>query len=71
MQEQEEQQTKQWTKRRNLYHLGREHTKERANRNFRELLSALQGNGQIRHVETCPDFFSLQEYTQQNTVSKF
>jgi hypothetical protein len=32
---------------------------------------ALQGNGPIRHVETCPDFFSLQEYTQQNTLSKF
>jgi hypothetical protein len=30
-----------------------------------------QGNGPIRHVETCPDFFSLQEYTQQNTLSKF
>jgi hypothetical protein len=31
----------------------------------------LQGNGPIRHVETCPDFFSLQEYTQQDTLSKF
>jgi hypothetical protein len=31
----------------------------------------LQGNGPIRHVETCPDFFSLQEYTQQNPLSKF
>jgi hypothetical protein len=30
-----------------------------------------QGNGPIRHVETCPDFFLLQEYTQQNTLSKF
>jgi hypothetical protein len=30
-----------------------------------------QENGPIRHVETCPDFFSLQEYTQQNTLSKF
>jgi hypothetical protein len=30
------------------------------------------GNGAIRHVETCPDFFfSLQEYTQQNPLSKF
>jgi hypothetical protein len=29
------------------------------------------GNGPIRHVETCPDFFSLQEYTQQNPLSKF
>jgi hypothetical protein len=29
--------------------------------------------GPIRHVETCPDFFffSLQEYTQQNPLSKF
>jgi hypothetical protein len=31
----------------------------------------LQGNGPIRHVETCPVFFSLQEYTQQNPLSKF
>jgi transcription elongation factor Elf1 len=31
----------------------------------------LQGNGPIRHVETCPDFFSLQEYIQQNPLSKF
>jgi hypothetical protein len=34
----------------------------------------LQGNGLIRHVETCPDvffFFSLQEYIQQNPLSKF
>jgi hypothetical protein len=30
-----------------------------------------QGNGPIRHVETCPEFFSLQEYTQQNPLSKF
>jgi hypothetical protein len=31
-----------------------------------------QGNGPIRHVETCPDFFfSLQEYTQRNPLSKF
>jgi hypothetical protein len=30
-----------------------------------------QENGPIRHVETCPDFFSLQEHTQQNTLSKF
>jgi hypothetical protein len=30
-----------------------------------------QGNGPIRHVETCSDFFSLQEYTQQNPLSKF
>jgi hypothetical protein len=30
-----------------------------------------QKNGPIRHVETCPDFFTLQEYTQQNTLSKF
>jgi hypothetical protein len=35
------------------------------------LTQHLQGNGPIRHVETCPDFFSLQEYTQQNTLSKF
>jgi hypothetical protein len=28
-----------------------------------------QGNGPIRHIETCPDFFfSLQEYTQQNPL---
>jgi hypothetical protein len=36
------------------------------------LLLNLQENGPIRHVETCPDFFfSLQEYTQQNPLSKF
>jgi hypothetical protein len=28
----------------------------------------LQGNGPIRHIETCPDFFFLQEYTQQNPL---
>jgi hypothetical protein len=36
-----------------------------------ESLESSQGNGPIRHVETCPDFFSLQEYTQQNLLSKF
>jgi hypothetical protein len=36
-----------------------------------DVLLDSQGNGPIRHVETCPDFFSLQEYTQQNTLSKF
>jgi hypothetical protein len=31
-----------------------------------------QGNGPIQHVETCPDFFfSPQECTQQNPLSKF
>jgi hypothetical protein len=30
-----------------------------------------KGIGLIRHVETCPDLFSLQEYTQQNPLSKF
>jgi hypothetical protein len=38
--------------------------------NFSYFLNSL-GNGPIRHVETCPDFFLLQEYTQQNTLSKF
>jgi hypothetical protein len=51
---------------------GMEFFGKRGNFRFSGTLPHWQGNGPIRHVETCPDFFfPLQEYTQQNTLSKF
>jgi hypothetical protein len=49
----------------------RDHWEDQGIGSWTRLKWNLQGNGPIRHVETCPDFFSLREYTQQNPLSKF